>query len=113
MESTYWSKNNGQGVADQKYTEYNGGVERKTILADFNNDTLAAARKDGISLAPKDGLDEDEKWWLYTNQARPQQMYADLLYYGLPRERIKASPSGISFPQDMLRHNIFSEVYSR
>ena len=113
LESTYWSKQDGQGVNDNKYTEYNGGVERRTILAEFNNDTLAAAQRDGVQLDPSDGLDESEKWWLYKNQATPQQMFADLLYYGLPRERIKATPQGMEFPLDMLRHNVFSEVYSR
>lgn len=113
LESTYWSKRNGIGVADQAYTDYNGGVERTDLYADFNPSTVAAARAEGVDLDPTDGLSEAEKRWLYRNQSYPQQLFADAYYAGLPRERIKVDQSGASFPHDMLRHNVHAEVYSR
>lgn len=113
LESTYWSKRDGAGVADQAYTDYNGGVERRDLYADFNPSTVAAARADGVELDPTDGLSEHEKQWLYRNQSYPQQLFADIYYGGLPRERIKVDQSGAAFPRDMLRHNVHAEVYSR
>lgn len=113
MESTYWSKRGGKGVADQAYTEYNDGVERRDLYADFNPSTVAAAREDGVELDPTDGLSEAEKRWLYKNQSYPQQLFADIFYAGLPRERIEADGDGVRFPTDMRRHNVHAEVYSR
>jgi hypothetical protein len=113
MESTYWSKRGGKGVADQAYTEYNDGVERRDLYADFNPSTVAAARADGVELDPTDGLSEAEKRWLYKNQSYPQQLFADIFYAGLPRERVEASADGVRYPTDMRRHNVHAEVYSR
>jgi hypothetical protein len=115
LESTYWSKRDGKGVADQAYTEYNGGVERRDLLADFNPSTVAAAATEGVDLDPTDGLSEAEKRWLYRNQSYPQQLFADIFYAGLPRERIAVGPgsAATTLPTEGLRHNIHSEVYSR
>jgi hypothetical protein len=113
MESTYWSKRGGKGVADQAYTDYNGGVERRDLYADFNPTTIAAAKAEGVVLDPTDGLSDAEKHWLYKNQSYPQQLFADIFYAGLPRQRIAAGPDGVEFPTDGLRHNVHAEVYSR
>jgi hypothetical protein len=112
LESTYWSKRDGKGVADQAYTEYNDGVERRDLYADYNPYTVAAARAEGVELDPTDGLSEAEKRWMYRNQSYPQQLFADIFYAGLPRPRIEVGP-GVRFPTDSLRHNVHSEVYSR
>jgi hypothetical protein len=112
-ESVYWSKRDNVGVWDIVYTDYNGGVERRDIFADLNPHTVAAARDDGVTLDPTDGWSQDEKRWLYKNQSHHQQLFADMFYYGLPRERIEASGGRLDFPADMLRHNIHSEIYSR
>ncbi|GAB3427746.1 hypothetical protein GCM10027569_69830 [Flindersiella endophytica] len=112
-ESVYWSKRNGAGVADGAYTTYNDGVERRDLFADFNPANVAAASRDGVTLDPADGLSEPEKAWLYKNQSHHQQLFADLFYAGLPRERIEATSGGVEFPADLLRHNVHSEVYSR
>ena len=113
LESTYWSKRDGKGVADQAYTEYNGGVERRDLYADFNPSTVAAALAEGVDLDPTDGLSHAEKRWLYRNQSYPQQLFADIYYSGLPRERIAVTADGTTFPTEGLRHNVHSEVYSR
>jgi hypothetical protein len=113
MESTYWSKRGGKGVADQAYTDYNGGVERRDLYADYNPSTVAAAKAEGVVLDPTDGLSEAEKHWLFKNQSYPQQLFADVFYAGLPRQRIEAGPDGAIFPTDGLRHNVHAEVYSR
>lgn len=113
MESTYWSKRGGKGVADQAYTDYNGGVERRDLYADYNPSTVAAARAEGVVLDPTDGLSEAEKRWLFRNQSYPQQLFADIFYAGLPRQRIEAGADGTVFPTDGLRHNVHAEVYSR
>ncbi|MEQ7005913.1 hypothetical protein ABN028_06885 [Actinopolymorpha sp. B17G11] len=113
MESTYWSKRGGKGVADQAYTDYNGGVERRDLYADYNPSTVAAAKAEGVVLDPADGLSEAEKRWLFRNQSYPQQLFADVFYAGLPRQRIDAGADGAVFPTDGLRHNVHAEVYSR
>ena len=113
LESTYWSKRDGKGVADQAYTEYNNGVERRDLYADYNPSTVAAAKVDGVLLDPTDGLSEPEKRWLYKNQSYPQQLFADIFYAGLPRERIEVLPTGVRTPTEGLRHNVHAEVYSR
>jgi hypothetical protein len=112
-ESVYWSKRDNVGVWDIVYTGYNGGVERRDIFADLNPHTVAAARADGVTLDPTDGWSEAEKRWLYRNQSHHQQFFTDLFYYGLPRERIAVDGSRTRYPQDMLRHNVHSEIYSR
>lgn len=112
MESTYWSEHDGEGVWDVVYTKYNDGVARRDIVGDFNPSVVAAAKADGVTLDPA-RLSDAAKHWLYKNQSYPQQMFADLYYYGLPRERIQADIHGLIFPADMLRHNVHSEVYSR
>lgn len=112
-ENTYWSKHDGEGVADQAYTDYNGGVERRDIDADFNPSVVAAAAADGVTLDPVNGLSAEAKHWLYKNQSYQQQMFADVFYDQLPRQRIRADVSGISYPTDSLRHNVHSEIYSR
>lgn len=112
-ESVYWSTRNGIGVADNAYTEYNDGVERRDLYADYNPYTVAAAAEDGVTLDPTDGLSEPEKTWLYKNQSHHQQLFADLFYRGIPRERIQIIDGRRVYPEDMLRHNIHSEIYSR
>ncbi|MBM7789058.1 hypothetical protein [Tenggerimyces flavus] len=113
LESTYWSKRAGAGVADNAYTTYNDGVERRDLYADYNPSTVAAAKAEGVVLDPTDGLDEAEKRWMFKNQSYPQQLFADVFYQGLPRERIAVNDDGVAFPRDSLRHNVHSEVYSR
>lgn len=113
-ESVYWAKQDNVGVWDINYTPYNGGVERRDIFADINPYTVAAAAEDGVTLDPTDGgWSAEEKEWLYYNQSHHQQFFTDLFYDGLPRERITAREGELSYPTDMLRHNIHSEVYSR
>lgn len=112
-ESVYWSKRDGVGVADQAYTDYNNGVERRDIYADLNPYTVRAAAEDGVTLDPTDGVSDAEKAWLYKNQSHHQQLFADAFYAGLPRERIEATGGEVTYPKDMLRHNIHSEIYSR
>lgn len=113
LESTYWSKRAGAGVADNAYTTYNNGVERSDLYADYNPAVLAAAKKEGVDLDPTDGLSEAEKRWMFKNQSYPQQLFADVFYAGLPRQRIQVNETGATFPRDSLRHNVHSEVYSR
>lgn len=113
LESTYWSKRDGAGVADNAYTTYNNGVERRDLYADYNPSVVAAAAAEGVVLDPADGLSEAEKRWMFKNQSYPQQLFADVFYAGLPRERIAVNDSGVTFPRDSLRHNVHSEVYSR
>lgn len=113
MESTYWSKRAGKGVADQAYTDYNSGVPRDDLYADYNPATVEMAARDGVTLDPTDGLSDAEMRWLYKNQSYPQQLFADIYYSGLPRERIEVSDGRAAFPTELLRHNVHSEVYSR
>ncbi len=94
LESTYWSKRGGKGVADQAYTDYNNGVERRDLYADYNPSTVAAAKADGVDLDPTDGLSEAEKRWMYRNQSYPQQLFADAFYAGLPRPRVEVGADG-------------------
>lgn len=112
-ESVYWSKRDGVGVADMGYTDHNGGVARRDIYADYNPHTVEAAAADGVRLDPADGLSVAEKNWLYKNQSHHQQLFADAFYAGLPRERIAVSGDELTYPTEMLRHNIHSEIYSR
>ncbi|HXG23829.1 MAG TPA: hypothetical protein VNJ09_04680, partial [Chthonomonadales bacterium] len=68
-ETVYWAK----GVEDRSYTQLNGGVPRTNLMADFNPFTVEDALRDRILLDPRDGLDNNERWWLHQNLARWQQ----------------------------------------
>ncbi|MEI6915943.1 MAG: hypothetical protein WCL39_12475 [Armatimonadota bacterium] len=57
-EPMYWAGD----FPDTKYP-----VKREKLQADFNPTTIEAAAKDGVTLDPTDGLDNEERTWLYNN----------------------------------------------
>lgn len=104
-ETVYWAK----GVEDKAYTEKNGGKPRTQLMADFNPFTVAAAFEDGIPLDPRNGLDNNERWWLHQNLARWQQTIVNWMLAALPPEPVLPGPK---FSADLTRRNIFTEPYA-
>lgn len=95
-ETLYWTKSSSKGMSDQNFqNNVNGGVERVNLDADYNNDTVSAAAAAGVTLNLSDGVSLAEKDWLYTNLSSYHQMFADKFYYGLGRERIKATSGSL------------------
>lgn len=62
---------------------------RKTVWADFNPVTVAAAARDGINLDPTDGLSNDELSWLHRNVGRYIQNTVDALRRFFDRHSFK------------------------
>lgn len=54
-------------------------VRRENLWADFNPHAVEAARQDGVTLDPADGLDLVERVWLHHNASRYQQETADVV----------------------------------
>lgn len=112
-ETLYWAKVNGVGAYDVNYqNNVNGGVERYNLWGDFNNDAVAAASADGVTLDPTNGLDfNTEGVWLQKNLANRAQGLVNDIYNNLERERITANNNSLTYVTDMLRHKIFTEPY--
>jgi len=107
-ETVYWAK----GVEDRRYTEINGGKPRANLMADFNPFVAADALRDGIHLDPRDGLDNNERWWLHQNLARQQQRIIDWMLEALPADPIRLTGSGPVYAYDLLRRNLYTEPYA-
>jgi hypothetical protein len=107
-ETVYWAK----GVEDKKYTDLNGGKARSRLMADFNPFVVNDAIQDRINLDPRDGLDNNERWWLHQNLARQQQRVIDWMLEALPAEPVRLLVNGPVFAQDMVRRNLYTEPYA-
>lgn len=107
-ETVYWAK----GVEDKSYTELNGGVPRANLMADFNPFTVEDALCDRILLDPRDGLDNNERWWLHQNLARWQQKIIDWMFEALPAEPVRLGGQQPEFAPDLVRRNLYTEPYA-
>lgn len=107
-ETVYWAK----GVEDRKYAEVNGGRPRANLMADFNPFVAADALRDGIDLDPRNGLDNNERWWLHQNLARQQQRIIDWMLEALPAEPIRLGARGPTYAHDLTRRNLYTEPYA-
>ncbi|HEY3266322.1 MAG TPA: hypothetical protein VGM37_05305 [Armatimonadota bacterium] len=107
-ETIYWAK----GMPDDPYTKANGGIPRENMMGDFNPSTVAAARRDGVTLNPRDGLDAKERWWLHQNLARQQQRLIDAMLLANPPEPTRIRRGGALYAEDLVRRNLFTEPYA-
>ena len=107
-ETVYWAK----GVNDSLYTILNGGTPREHLMADFNPFVVEDARRDGVTLDPRDGLDLTERWWLHQNMARWQQKIVKWMMADSPPEPIRLRGTQPVFASDLIRRNIFTEPYA-
>jgi hypothetical protein len=107
-ETVYWAK----GVEDSRYTELNGGKPRRNLMADFNPFTVEDALRNRILLEPRDGLDNNERWWLHQNLARWQQKIIDWMFEALPAEPVQLGRRQPEFASDLVRRNLYTEPYA-
>ncbi len=84
-------------------------VKRENLEADFNPLTVAAAAKDGVTLDPKDGLDEKERLWLHENVARYQQEFYDAHIRAL--EKVRATYIH-SESTEAIWHDVYSHAFT-
>lgn len=80
----------------------NAGLGEDLLQADFNPAAVAAARRDGITLDPTDGLSFAERRWLYRNLGQYNAMIADAAAAGLG--------AGQTPDIDPLRDNIYTQA---
>ncbi|MDH7600676.1 MAG: hypothetical protein QHI38_00835 [Armatimonadota bacterium] len=67
----------------------NPNSNRKTLWADFNPLTVAAAARDGVDLNPADGLSTEELAWLHRNVGRYVQNTVDAARNSLKKHRFR------------------------
>ncbi len=89
----------------------NAGLGNELLQADFNPGVLADARQDGVTLDPRDGLTWTERLWLFRNLTRYHRLIADAAMQGLGRDPAIVSAAGATLPDDLLRHNVYTQAW--
>ncbi|MBQ8684102.1 MAG: hypothetical protein IJ518_06285 [Clostridia bacterium] len=76
--------------------------------ADFHPELVEAAKKDGVTLDPKDGLSFKEKRWLTDWHAAYNQMLADAYILAMGHDAVQVSGNKIDLPNTQTIDHIFS-----
>ncbi len=87
------------------------GLGSDLLWADFSAQTVAAAKKDGVSLDPRDGLSLTERHWLQRNMLAYQRLIAQTVSAALGNDATLVAPQGAQTPQDLLRHNVYTQAW--
>jgi len=80
----------------------NAGLGPDLLYADFNPVTITAAKSDGVTLDPTDGLDRSERQWLWHNLLTYNQLIAKAVHDNLG--------TALLAPDDLLRNNIYTQA---
>lgn len=88
----------------------NAGLGSDLLLADFNPQAIAAARQEGITLDPTNGLSREERRWLSGNLLRYNERIGSAAVRGLGRDTAVVAGSSVAFPGDHLAANIYTQA---
>ncbi|MBE6636522.1 MAG: hypothetical protein E7618_01820 [Ruminococcaceae bacterium] len=77
---------------------------------DFNPSVIAAAKADGITLDPTDGLSYEEKKWMNEYQARYVQALANEYNAAYGSDPILVNNGKVTYPTSLTSNNIFSHT---
>ncbi len=88
----------------------NAGLGGDLLLADFNPYAVAAARRDGVTLDPADGLGARERFWLFRNLLDYNERIAGAAAKGLGRDAVIVRGSKVSLPGDLLANNMYTQA---
>lgn len=79
---------------------------------DCNDNTIRDAAQDSVTLTPEDGLDPDEKFWLFRNLARVPTRTAAAYRQAVGRDAVVIDRGEIRLPADHLQdQNYFHTFY--
>lgn len=67
------------------------------------------AAKDGLVLNPADGLDADERRWIFNNGVRLWRRYAETTRDAVRRDSIRVDNGKVELPQTHLRDHLYSQ----
>ena len=77
---------------------------------DFNPAVIAAAKADGVTLDPTDGLSYEEKKWMNEYQAKYVQALADIYNESYGSTPILVQNGKVTYPTTQFTNNIFSHT---
>ncbi|MBR5768059.1 MAG: hypothetical protein IKX86_05260, partial [Clostridia bacterium] len=77
---------------------------------DFNPVVIAAAKADGVTLDPTDGLSYEEKKWMNEYQAKYVQSLADTYRSSYGTDPIIVDNGKVTYPTGQMMNNIFSHT---
>lgn len=72
-------------------------------VKDCNDATIAAAKKDGITLTPEDGFNEQEKKWVFDNACRAANRFGEAFRNAAGRDRVVIDRGVIQLPEQQIR----------
>lgn len=82
------------------------------VFSDCNDNTVRDAAQDGVTLTPEDGLDEEEKFWLFRNLARVPTRTAAAYRQAVGRDAVVVDRGDVRLPEDHLQdQNYFHTFY--
>lgn len=81
-------------------------------IPDFNDATVEAAAKDGVSLDPTDGLSEIEKHWLFRNVAEVPRRFADVVTRALGSDSIVLDRGDLVLPTRQTLDDYFFQTFA-
>ncbi len=88
----------------------NAGLGNEILQADFGAAALQAARRDGVTLDPTNGLDFAERLWLWRNLLGYQELIAAAATRA-GRDAIVVDSSGARAAPDPLRNNTYTQAF--
>ncbi|MHB1000084.1 MAG: hypothetical protein ACYC27_12640 [Armatimonadota bacterium] len=107
-EPVYWTRI--VDVFETGYGRVNNGVARTDLLLDFNWSVIQDAARDGITLDPTDGLDQEEKQWLHLNPAHYNRLMMGTIRHNLRKPAIRVDGAQLEFPSDDPGENLFAYI---
>ncbi len=72
-------------------------------IGDSNDVTIALAKKDGVALDPRDGLNDVEKRWIFDNMCRVANRFGESFAQGIGRDTVMVDRGAVHLPQGQTR----------
>lgn len=80
-----------------------------TSSCEVSPTAVGLAAKDGLVLNPADGLDTDERRWIFNNGVRLWKHYAQSTRAAVGRDSIRVDNGKVELPQTHLRDHLYSQ----
>ncbi|MBQ4153137.1 MAG: hypothetical protein IJD11_02170, partial [Oscillospiraceae bacterium] len=90
------------------YTAYNGSPNGG---ADFNSMVVAAAKKDGVTLNPEDGLSLSEKLWLHKNIGTYIDQEGEAVANGYQYDAVIVNNGNVTLPTSQQVENTYTHMF--
>lgn len=80
-------------------------------LGDWNDATVAAAKRDGVTMTPGPRLDREEKFWIYKNLSEVPQRFSGIFRRAVGRESVVVDRGEVRLPQDQLADQYYFHTF--